>query len=70
MAHANIFDNDRIYFPEDQEMRVFGSTAKLSQWAHRRTGPAWVKIGRRRAYFGSDLSAYLTAQRVDPGEAA
>ena len=67
---AKIFDNDRIYFPEDEEMRVFGSKEKLAQWAHRRTGPAWIKIGRRRAYFGSDLNAYLSAQRTDPSTEA
>ena len=68
---ANIFDDDRVYFPEDPEMRVFGSPQKLAQWAHRRFGPAWVKIGRRRAYFGSDLNTHLASQRTDPnGEAA
>jgi hypothetical protein len=51
-------------------MRVFGSEAKLAQWAHRRFGPAWTKIGRRRAYFGSDLNNHLAAQRIDPNEAA
>lgn len=70
MAYATIFDDDRIYLPEDGEMRVFGSTENLAQWAHRRTGPAWVKIGRKRAYFGTDLNAYLCAQRTDPSEAA
>jgi hypothetical protein len=67
---VNIYDDDRIYFPQDQELRVLGSVEKLSQWAHRKTGPAWVKIGRRRAYFGSDLNAYLNAQRVDPNAKA
>ena len=28
---ANIYDDDRIFFPEDPELRVFGSTEKLAQ---------------------------------------
>lgn len=68
---ANIYDDDRIYFPEDSELRVLGSCERLAQWRHRMTGPAFVRIGRRIGYFGSDLNAYLQAQRVDPnGEAA
>lgn len=67
---AKIFDDDRIYLPEDGEMRVFGSTEKLAQWAHRRTGPAWVKIGRKRVYFGSDLNTFLSDHRTDPSDEA
>ena len=61
-----IFDQDRIFFPEDPELRVFGSTEKLAQWRHRRRGPAFIRIGRRIGYHGTDLNAYLSAQRTDP----
>ncbi|SDJ63910.1 hypothetical protein [Aliiruegeria lutimaris] len=68
---ADIFDSDRIFFPDDPEMRVLGSTEKLAQWRHRNRGPAFLRIGRRIGYHGSDLNAYLNAQRIDPnGEAA
>ena len=68
---ADIFDQDRVFFPEDPEMRVLGSVEKLAQWRHRNRGPAFMRIGRRIGYHGSDLNAYLSAQRVDPnGEAA
>lgn len=68
---ADVFDTDRIFFPEDPELRVFGSTEKLAQWRHRNRGPAFIRIGRRIGYHGSDLNAYLNAQRVEPnGEAA
>lgn len=68
---ADIFDSDRIFFPEDPEMRVLGSTEKLAQWRHRSRGPAFIRIGRRIGYHGTDLNAYLDAQRIDPnGEAA
>ena len=67
---ATIFDNDRIYFPEDPELRVFGSVELLAQWRHRKTGPAFIRIGRRIAHHGLDLNAYMTAQRVDPNAEA
>ncbi|MGR3551594.1 MerR family transcriptional regulator [Pseudooceanicola sp.] len=68
---ADIFYQDRIFFPEDPELRVLGSVEKLAQWRHRNRGPAFIRIGRRIAYHGTDLNAYLNAQRVDPnGEAA
>ena len=63
---ANIFDDNRVFFPEDPEMRIFGSTEKLAQWRHRLTGPAYIRIGRRIGYHGTDLNAYLSAQRTDP----
>ncbi len=63
---ANIFDCERRYFPEDPELRVLGSIEKLAQWRHRNVGPAFIRIGRRIGYHGTDLNAYLAAQRTDP----
>ena len=54
---ADIFDADRMYFPEDPEMRVFGTIEKLAQWRHRMCGPAFIRIGRRIGYHGTDLNA-------------
>ena len=62
-----IFDEDRIFFPEDPEMRLLGSVEKLAQWRHRNRGPAFIRIGRRIGYHGTDLNAHLNAQRVEPG---
>lgn len=68
---ADIFDQDRIFFPEDPELRVLGSVEKLAQWRHRNRGPAFIRIGRRIGYHGTDLNAYLNAHRTDPnGEVA
>lgn len=67
---ADIYDNDRIIFPEESELRVLGSIEKLAQWRHRNTGPAFIRIGRRIGYHGTDLNAYLNAQRVDPNAVA
>jgi hypothetical protein len=63
---AEIFDNNRTYVLGDPELAVLGSREKLAQWRHRVVGPPWVKIGRKVAYLGTDLNAYLTAQRTDP----
>ena len=65
-----ILDSDRIFFPEDPEMRIFGSIEKLAQWRHRNRGPAFFRIGRRIGYHGADLNAYLAAQRTDPNSEA
>ena len=67
---AKVFDNDRVFFPEDPEMRVLGSREKLAQWRQRNTGPAFMRIGRRIGYHGTDLNAYLAAQRTDPSNEA
>jgi hypothetical protein len=67
---ADIFDCDRMFFPEDPELRVLGSIEKLAQWRHRRVGPAFIRIGRRIGYHGTDLNAYLAAQRTDPSTEA
>ena len=70
-SHKKILDEDRIYFPEDAEMRIFGSIELLAQWRHRNRGPAFIRIGRRIGYHGTDLNSYLNTQRTDPnGEAA
>lgn len=63
---AKIFDNNRAYILGDPELRVLGSREKLAQWRHRRCGPPWIKIGRKVAYLGTDLNAWLEAQRTDP----
>tara|TARA_R100000544_G_C2226885_1_gene61417 strand:- start:1859 stop:2068 length:210 start_codon:yes stop_codon:yes gene_type:complete len=68
---TDIFDQDRIFFPEDPELRVLGSVEKLAQWRHRNQGPAFIRIGRRIGYHGTDLNAYLSERRTQPtGNAA
>jgi hypothetical protein len=67
---TKIYDDNRIFFPADAELRVLGSIEKLAQWRHRNTGPAFIRIGRRIGYHGTDLNSYLNAQRVDPNAEA
>ncbi len=63
----NIFDDKKMYSPEDPELRILGSKDKLAQWRHCGRGPAFYRTEKRIRYRGSDLNAYLNAQRVAPG---
>jgi hypothetical protein len=68
---AELFQNNRIYVLGDSELDVLGSREKLSQWRYRKVGPAWISIGRKIAYQGTDLNAWIAANRTDPnGKAA
>ena len=62
----NIFDDNKLYAPEDQELRIFGPKDKLAQWRYFGRGPAFYKIEKRIRYHGKDLNAYMDAHRVDP----
>ncbi len=48
---ANVFNDDRVYFPDDPEMQLLGNREKLAQWRHRMCGPAFIRIGRRIACY-------------------
>ncbi len=69
---ANLFENNRTYILGDPELEIIGSREKLAQWRHRMVGPAWISIGRKIAYLGNDLNAWIEANRTDPnnGKAA
>lgn len=67
---AEIFDSNRTYMLGDPELDVLGSREKLAQWRHRNVGPAFIRIGRRIAYHGADLNAWLNARRIDPSNEA
>jgi hypothetical protein len=66
---AEIFDSNRTYILGDPELAVLGTREKLAQWRHRMVGPPWIKIGRKVAYLGADLNAWLAAHRTDPANA-
>lgn len=67
---AELFENNRTYVLGDPELTVLGSREKLAQWRFRNVGPAWIKIGRKVAYLGSDLNDWIAANRTDPSERA
>jgi excisionase family DNA binding protein len=43
--------------------------ATLSQWAHRGTGPVYIRVGRHARYRWSDVDAWLDAQQAKGGVA-
>lgn len=65
---VELFENHRTYVLGDPELELIGSREKLAQWRHRMVGPAWVSIGRKIAYLGSDLNAWIATNRTDPNE--
>ncbi len=64
---ANLFEQSRNYLLGDPELDLIGDRAKLAQWRHRGTGPAFYRLGRKIIYRGADLNAWAEANRVDPG---
>ena len=60
-----IFDNSRNYVLGDPELSLIGSREKLAQWRHRGVGPSFYRLGRKIIYRGSDLNAWIEANRVE-----
>ena len=65
---AQIFDNSRTYNSDDPELDIFGSKQKRAKWRYQKFGPAWIKIGRKVLYAGSDLNSWLASRRIDPNQ--
>lgn len=64
------FENERIYDDLDEELDIIAPRNKRAQWRHRRTGPSFIKFGRRVKYHGSDLNAWVEANRVQTSDVA
>lgn len=62
----NLFEEDRNYVLGDRDLEIIGDREKLAQWRHKKTGPAYYKLGRKVIYKGSDLNAWVEASRVEP----
>ena len=63
---ANLFEQNRNYLPGDPDLDLIGDRAKLAQWRHKGTGPAYYKLGRKIIYRGADLNAWANANRIEP----
>jgi hypothetical protein len=63
---ASLFDDKRNYILGDLELEIIGDRDKLAQWRHKGLGPTYYKLGRKVVYRGSDLNAWVEAQRVEP----
>jgi len=71
-AILHLTDVDPFAFYDQRE--TCSLLGKSSAWAERArwsgTGPAYHKIGRRVAYKGADILAWIDASRVEPIAAA
>ena len=65
---AQMFDDERTYQSDDPELEFLGSKQKLSKWRYQKFGPAWIKIGRKVLYAGSDLNSWVASRRIDPNQ--
>ena len=54
------------YRPKAEELRAIAAEQTLAVWRHKGKGPPYTLCGSNVTYEGSDLLAWLTAQRVDP----
>ena len=62
---AYLFEQNRNYVLGDPELELIGDREKLAQWRHKKTGPAFYRLGRKIIYRGADLNAWAEANRVD-----
>jgi hypothetical protein len=58
------------YRPKDPELREIAAEQTLASWRHQGRGPAYILSGTRVLYRGSDLLAWLDANRIETSKEA
>ena len=61
---------DRIYLTDDPDLLAIWKAGTLSNWRCEKKGPAYMKVGKRVFYKGSDLNEFLERHRIEPRNAA
>ena len=61
-----MFDSKKLYLSNDPALKALGTYWLLATWRSEGRGPAYIKIGARVAYRGSDLNEWLEMQTVLP----
>ena len=61
-----MFDDDTLYLTGDPALLVLGRPSTLAHWRSQGRGPAFIKLGSRVAYHGSDLNKWLLFRTVRP----
>lgn len=61
-----MFDDDKLYLAGDPALLKLGRPSTLAHWRSEGRGPAFIKLGARVAYRGSDLNQWLAARTVRP----
>ena len=61
-----MFDDHKLYLAGDPALLVLGRPSTLAHWRSEGRGPAFIKLGARVAYRGSDLNEWLVSRTVRP----
>ena len=61
-----MFDDDKLYLASDSALLKLGRPSTLAHWRSEGRGPAFIKLGARVAYRGSDLNQWLASRTVRP----
>lgn len=61
-----MFDNDKLYLTNDEALKALASYWTWAHWRSEGRGPAYVKVGARVAYRGSDLNDWIEQKTVRP----
>lgn len=61
--------HDEVLTPPEASDYLKVPLRTLDAWRYRRTGPAYMKVGRHIRYRRSDLDAFLVGLTVSPGDA-
>ena len=56
---------EQYYRPSAEELRQIAAVQTLAAWRHKKVGPPYTLSGSRVLYKGSDLIAWLDANRID-----
>ena len=64
-----MFNDDTLYFANDPAVLALAPYSTMAHWRSEGRGPAYIKIGSRVAYRGSDMNAWLDKQRIEPAAA-
>ena len=61
-----MFDDHKLYLNGDPALLVLGRPSTRAHWRSAGCGPAFIKLGARVAYRGSDLNEWLESRTVRP----
>ena len=61
-----MFEDRKLYYTDDPALLMIGRPSTLAHWRSKGRGPIYIRIGRRVAYRGSDLNAWLRGREIRP----
>ncbi|MCY4507884.1 MAG: MerR family transcriptional regulator [Acidobacteria bacterium] len=61
-----MFDPAKLYLTNDPALLMLGRPSTLAHWRSEGRGPAFVKLGMRVGYRGSDLNAWIELRTIQP----